>query len=110
MCGVDGDRRVFEEKAAFAMVMEARKRVKARKRFITILPGVMTHVKGRSVSGNVPTLLPKTFPRDQSPPARVHAEECGRRTCACATSDWRTVINGTACINWNELIFNTEIR
>ena len=47
MCGVDGDRRVFEEKAAFAMVMEARKRVKARKRFITILPGVMTHVKGR---------------------------------------------------------------
>ena len=46
---------VIGEKAAFAMVVKARKRVKARKIFLTALPGVMTHERGRSGSGNVPT-------------------------------------------------------
>ena len=86
------------EKAAFAMVVKGRKRVKAWKRFLTALPGVLTHARGRGVSGNVPTRLPKTFPRGQSRPVRVHAEERGRRTCACSTSDWRTVINATVLI------------
>ena len=81
------------EKAAFAMVVKGRKRVKAWKRFLTALPGVLTHARGRGVSGNVAIPLLRTFAR---PPATVDAEECERRTCACAISDWRTVNNGAA--------------
>ena len=89
---------VIGEKAAFAIVVKARKRVKVRERFLTVLPGVMAHIRGRGVSRNVPTPLPRTFLRGQQPPVRVHAEECGRRTCACATCDWRTVIDSTVLL------------
>ena len=54
---------VIGEKAAFSMVVKARKRVKARKIFLTALPGVMTHARGRGVSGNVANPLPRTFAR-----------------------------------------------
>ena len=55
---------VIGEKAAFAMmVVKARKRAKAREKFLTALPGVMTHARGRGVSGNVANPLPRTFAR-----------------------------------------------
>ena len=44
---------------------KARKRVKGRKRFLTAMSGVMTRARGRGISGNVPTPVPKTFPRSQ---------------------------------------------
>ena len=50
---------VIGEKAACAMVVKARKRVKERKSFLTALPGVRNHAIGRGVSGNVPTPLPR---------------------------------------------------
>ena len=65
---------VIGEKAAFAMVVKSRKRVKARMRFLTTLPGVMIHARGRDVIGNVRTPLPKTFPRGQSLQVKVHAK------------------------------------
>ena len=54
---------VIGQKAAFAMVVKATKRVEARKRFLPALPGVMTHGRGRGVSGKVATPLPRTFAR-----------------------------------------------
>ena len=81
--------------------------MKAGKRLLTPLPGLSTHARGRGVSGNVPTPLLSTFPRSQCPPARVHAKELGRRTCACVTSDGRTVNSG---VNMSEHIFRTKIR
>ena len=61
------------EKAAFAMVVKSRKRVKARMRFLTTLPGVMIHARGRDVIGNVRTPLLRTFVRCPYPPVRVRA-------------------------------------
>ena len=54
---------VIGQEVAFAMVVKATKRVKARKRLLPALPGVLTHARGRGVSGNVATLLPRTFAR-----------------------------------------------
>ena len=45
---------VIGEKAAFANVVKAMKWEKARKGFLKALPEVMTHARGRGVSGNVP--------------------------------------------------------
>ena len=81
--------------------------MRAGKRLLTPLPGLSTPGRGRGVSGNVPSPLLSTFPRSQCPPARAHAEERGRRTCARVTSDGRTVNSG---ISMSEHIFKTKKR
>ena len=94
MRGVDGDSDSDRTEGSVCNgVVKATKRVKARERFLPALPGVLTHARGRGVSGNVAIPLLRTFAR---PPATVDAEECERRTCACAISDWLTVNNGAA--------------
>ena len=47
---------VIGDKATFAMLVKARTRVKARKIFLTALPGELTHARGLSVRRNVPTV------------------------------------------------------
>ena len=79
------------ERDAFDMVVKARKSMQAGEEILTALPGVMTHTRGGGVRGNFPP-----FPRRQYQPVKVHAKECGHRTCTSATSNWRTVINGTS--------------
>ena len=78
---------VIRQKAAFAMVVKATKRVKAWKTFLLALPGVMTRARGRGVSGNVATPLPRTFARGLQPGSEEEGEGAEEISAGIAKSN-----------------------
>lgn len=70
---------LISERTAFSMVLNTTNTAKAGKHSLVAVPDPVLHAGGRgAVSGKSPAVLPTSW----SP---VHAEEVGRRTCACAT-------------------------